>query len=657
MAQPGGTKGIVHIPVDSAEFDAFLEKFMSYQNLLEGQDEAWRASSKGIKQTKTAWDDVEKSFANVVKLTTDSKFSSPSTGVFSRVEKSSKEISRSWTSIGKDVEKANKGLSSIARTGLNFSSLGLFGGVGGLVGALGTAAYTSANDLAQQNAQNRALGLLPGESKAFSVEYGRAGGDDALLAKIAQAKTDPTMWQGLIAGGLSQDEIRTEDPEQLAAKFLQTASERYKAQGANGGLWASSTGVSQYMNTLQLNQASSYGPKDFQDMADAYAKELPKLALSQQKYDDATREMAEMQGSFAQIELKLEQTFMKLEPAFETLATKAADWVTAFADSGELDSDIHAFEDAIHELAQGARWIADKLNDLFGLTGKSQNPNDSTLYHADAGSFGAGVVQVAGNLYNAFTGQPLSSGTAPAVDWHPFGFGMGGGGSGGGTALNNPGNLEVPGQRGVFQKFASEQQGVQAMDKQLQLYATRDHLNTLSGIINKYAPAKDGNDDAAYIADVSKRTGLDANGNLDMSDPAIRALVESAMIQHEGKGYKGLDAATVKAMITGQYKDPDKLKDSDLKIVPYDGQDGQSNIDSNGYRNINGLNDIAQNLKKLLGDTFSAGGGSGFRTPDSMLDKRIQRQGNQPQSPYAISVAVSAPAGSNVNVTSGSLPQ
>lgn len=657
MAEPGGGKAIVKVPVDSSEFDAFLQKFHDYQTLLEDQPEQWRDSAKGIKEADRAFGKMEASFSKLVKASVDPKFSSPTNGVFKRVEKSSKEIERSWTSIGRDVEKASKGLGNLARNGLNFASLGAFGGIGSLVGALGVGAYAATSDLAQQNAQNRSLGLGPGQASAFGIEYGRAGGDDALLAKIAQAKTDPTMWRGLIAGGLTQSEIRAQDPVQLAAELLQRGGEKYKSYGVNGGLYAQSTGLTDYLSPLQLNQASSYGPADFQKMADSYATELPKLAASQAKYDEATQKMAEMQGDFAQIELNIELALFKLEPEFRKLADEAAAWATAFANSGELDSDIKSIEGAISGFAHFLEGVEKKLNDLFGLTGKKQNPDEGVWYHADAGSVGANVVQAVKNVWDVAHGGTSRGGASSAVDWGLTGAG---GGSGNDAMLNAIMMVESGGQNGktnlttgaagLYQITPEnyKRDNVDPMDPD---QARAEALKIYESFLTRYhgdeAKALAGyNGFGAEDRDIAKYGDAwrDHIGEFQQSGETAAYLKR---IEAQGISLGTADSRATKANAQGD----------DFPIVAYDGANPDADASSPAYRSINGLSDIAKNLGKLASNTFSAGAGAGFRTPDSMLAARIARQGNQPQTPYQIQVSVSAPAGSNTSVTAGSFPQ
>ena len=98
--------------------------------------------------------------------------------------------------------------------------------------------------------------------------------------------------------------------------------------------------------------------------------------------------------------------------------------------------------------------------------------------------------------------------------------------------INNPGNLRIPGSSVGFQQFPTVEAGLQAMARQLRLYQNRDHLDTISGIINKYAPASE-NDVRSYVGDVAKRTGFGADQHLNLNDPQTLSQLIAAMTKHE----------------------------------------------------------------------------------------------------------------------------
>lgn len=117
-----------------------------------------------------------------------------------------------------------------------------------------------------------------------------------------------------------------------------------------------------------------------------------------------------------------------------------------------------------------------------------------------------------------------------------------------GMRNNNPGNLRAVGNQKAdsdgFRVFGSMEEGIHAANSQLDRYAGRGN-NTIAGIVGKWAPPGE-NNTKAYIADVVKQTGLNANQALDPSD---RASVLAAMFRHES-GKNAPDINTVADVLT-----------------------------------------------------------------------------------------------------------
>jgi hypothetical protein len=133
--------------------------------------------------------------------------------------------------------------------------------------------------------------------------------------------------------------------------------------------------------------------------------------------------------------------------------------------------------------------------------------------------------------------------------------------------INNVGNLRIPGSNIGFQQFSSPEAGVAAMARQLQLYENRDRIETLSGIIGKYAPPNE-NDTAAYIADVARKTGYGAGAHLNLNDPEVLARVIAAMISHEQR--------------SGHY---DKYKDAKVVVQILNNVGANTAVTVNGLKN------------------------------------------------------------------------
>lgn len=110
-----------------------------------------------------------------------------------------------------------------------------------------------------------------------------------------------------------------------------------------------------------------------------------------------------------------------------------------------------------------------------------------------------------------------------------------------GIRTNNPGNIKdsefarsMPGyvgSDGVNAIFETPEAGYAAMNKLLDVYGNKHGLNTVSGILGRWAPASaDNNDTSGYIGYVAKRLGIDPNAPLT---PEARAALPQAMAYFE----------------------------------------------------------------------------------------------------------------------------
>ncbi len=118
------------------------------------------------------------------------------------------------------------------------------------------------------------------------------------------------------------------------------------------------------------------------------------------------------------------------------------------------------------------------------------------------------------------------------------------GGSGDGARgirNNNPGNLEYSktnpwigqtGDDGRFAKFETPEHGIRALGRNLLSYQ-RQGIDTVSDIINRWAPPSDNKNTDAYIQAVCAQLGVTADQQLDASNPDTLKALCAAIIQHE----------------------------------------------------------------------------------------------------------------------------
>lgn len=118
-----------------------------------------------------------------------------------------------------------------------------------------------------------------------------------------------------------------------------------------------------------------------------------------------------------------------------------------------------------------------------------------------------------------------------------------------GIRNNNPGNIEdggfarsqpgYVGNDGRFAQFDSPQAGHDAQVSLLGNYA-KQGIDTIGGVVSRWAPTSDGNDVAGYAKFVAGRIGIGPNDKVDLSDPSMRSRIATAMAEFEnGTGAAG----------------------------------------------------------------------------------------------------------------------
>lgn len=131
-----------------------------------------------------------------------------------------------------------------------------------------------------------------------------------------------------------------------------------------------------------------------------------------------------------------------------------------------------------------------------------------------------------------------------------------------GIRNNNPGNIEigsqawqgqVAGNDPRFATFETPEAGIRALAKNLITYQDKHGLNTVEGIIGRWAPAKE-NQTGAYVQAVAKEIGVKPSDPINVRDPATLAKLTGAIIRHEN-GAQPYQSGTidtgVKAALSG----------------------------------------------------------------------------------------------------------
>lgn len=179
---------------------------------------------------------------------------------------------------------------------------------------------------------------------------------------------------------------------------------------------------------------------------------------------------------------------------------------------------------------------------------------------------------------------------------------------------HNPGNLKAApnstGKRGKFSTFASDDDGLSAMARQLMLYGDRGN-NTPGGIIHTYAPSSE-NNTRAYIDDVTSRTRYGADQRLDLHNPEVLKTLMASMIQHEqgSQPYteeqlkKAIQSAIMDDQWSGQ-RNPERLTQQRRDIISGAGGGGRSSSILSPADGDSNVDVITENITRSLTDALA----------------------------------------------------
>jgi len=670
MAADEGGKPILKIPVERAEWDEFVDSFMAYQKLLEEQGPAWASTNKGIKQTKTAFDDVESTFDKLVKQAIDPKLTGNS-GAFAKITKNSKDTEKAWRSVSKEFDRLVKSAGSLARLGVTgLGGLGIFGGaLGAAAGGLAAATANADNDLASQNLLNRRLGLKPGEEKAFDTVYDKAGGDTALLGKISVAKSTPQEWRYLMAAGISAEDIKTKDPVELAQEFMRAMSDKQKQMSPEAfGAYAKAVGVTNIADMPTLKAMGSYGADDYAKMGEQYQKLQPQLAQQQKTLDEATAAKQAFDAAWQRDVTELDKILVRLNPDFIKLADGLTKMVTAFAESGELDKDIQTLEHVFGKLETAIEAVVHWLEPFAKKDKDDQTQMGSGLMDVykdlKEGNF-AKAWQDANRPLNGTQTQTPAPQQTPGYDKDKVLDAIRMNESSGKAGKVNP----ASGAAGYYGLMPDNVRamGVDPDDPVASRKAAAkildDQLRAFNGDLGKALAGYDG--DTHVKADEKKFGGAWWQGAKPETIDYLKKMETQGIdLNLPEEAQTWIDAhTTVKddPKVRKAVRDADAVAttpsygESAPQIVPFTAADARAKAaDDQPKAQTEGIIDRMHSSLVKFANSFKEGSGAQFRMPDQQQSRPA---GNPQVVPYNINVTVTSPAGSSTTVTAGGIAQ
>jgi len=417
-----------------------------------------------------------------------------------------------------------------------FSAIASGFGLGGLGASASTVRRTS-----------QGLGIKAGELRAANVNFGKYIDPEAALGNIAGAQSD--LSKRWIFNALGEN-TAGKDAAQILPEILPKIIQAFKAGGSTTQ-GAQARGLDQLVGIEDLRRLSVLTEEELSKTIDAYKKDREALEEGDSTGRAWQDFMVALHRAGDQIEVSLLRGLTKLTPYLEAFANGIAKAIDSFVSSGGLQEWIEKVGTALQRLGSylGSKEFATDVESFM------------SAMHTMAQFLGKlfPKSQVAAEVAQGTVSTMPAPGAPPATFWDKLRaaghvYGAAWDHITGNTPLSvrnhNPGNLRVPGSTSAFQTFANDDQGIQALARQLQLYENRDHLTTIRGILNKYSPGNE-NDTAALIANASKRTGFGADQQLDPKsmDQLVKLVVA---ITKQENGSSNFTEGGVRVLIENQ---------------------------------------------------------------------------------------------------------
>jgi len=488
-----------------------------------------------------------------------------------RYEASVVKTNTHFKEMRSNITGAVSGIASAATDVLKFVGLG--GIAGGLLGAGGLFGLDRLADSAG-NSRRAAQGLdtSVGDLKAFSVNYQRVVDPGSYLSNIETVARTPGLQYG--AGGrIAQLSAQGLDTADIGAALLPYIKQTFQQYGGNATALQTS-GLNNIVSLQDAIRISKLSDAEIAEIAAKYQKGKSQLAVSDSDAKAFQDLKVQLDNASARIESVLIKDLDKLAPVIAHLSDEAVDLVdkwtsklvpaiddfATYLDSDKFKQDLKDAEDAVKKFADGAMEAARFL----GLI-DTPAPNPATASNSDISRYNLrhpdnqipldptrspfdqrAPGEVSPNDKLPF--NPLVPDSyfhhLPGTAWweksgntHALGATEAPGAPKDWRALHNPGDLFVPGSSTQMLGFSSDDEGIRGIDKQLQIYMERDHLDTIEKIAGKYAPPGQ-NDTQAYIRNLVARSGFARDQKLsDDLDTRSRLIPGITKQEHSDTAY------------------------------------------------------------------------------------------------------------------------
>lgn len=155
----------------------------------------------------------------------------------------------------------------------------------------------------------------------------------------------------------------------------------------------------------------------------------------------------------------------------------------------------------------------------------------------------------------------------------------------------------IRGPKNGFRTYPNEYSGVADTARLLQVYQQKHGINTLEGIINRWAPPSDNNPTEELIQRAERITGYKRSQALDLSDPVVMEKVLDAMNRNEFGGKSTVTSENLHAHVQRYFSELGAVGDSSKILGPY----ATGNAIIGGASSVAGVNpEFARRIDQMV---------------------------------------------------------
>lgn len=394
-------RSVIDVEIDKdGEFARFAETFDKYQKALAKTPGDWESAGKAQRPTVAAFQAI------AAALLAQSALQAKNIKAAKDEAKATKDSSSYWKDMVRSSREVAANASSVAKSLL--SAIGVGSIFSGLLGAGGLWGLSDlASGVGGSRRQALGLGSTIGETRAFSLNYGRIVDPGSVIGGVQEALTDPTKRVALYGAGLTEGDLQGKDAAQVAALLINRVGNLVdRTPTALLGSVGTAFGLGQFgLGTQELQRIQGTPASEREQYYSAFNRDRVRLNVPDKQAKLFQDFDVQLSRAGDQIENVFVRGIAPLVPALtkfsEVVVTTLSNFAQKLVDSGALDKfagGIQAFADylgtdafqanvktfATDVVALGGA-VHDALVFFGAVPGGKSNPNETPTQRIGGG--------------------------------------------------------------------------------------------------------------------------------------------------------------------------------------------------------------------------------------------------------------------------------